>query len=112
MVAYSLTHSQTSFNYRLVNGENLTTKPEHMWLTVWDQTNALRLTVTFPNTVDIAAISIWNYNASEELSYSGNDQFCTELIAIALRKTAVDEWKRGRTVLWKSVIISIYKCFI
>ncbi|KAF7639807.1 DUF4457 domain-containing protein [Meloidogyne graminicola] len=65
----------------LLNGINLTCDPENMWITnklilnnsedEISKQSSIFLSFTFPKEISISGISIWNYNASTELSYVG-----------------------------------------
>uniref|UniRef100_A0A915DN38 Ubiquitin-ribosomal protein eL40 fusion protein n=1 Tax=Ditylenchus dipsaci TaxID=166011 RepID=A0A915DN38_9BILA len=59
---------------RLTNGRNLSCEAEDMWLTSWAATEdgtPPTLSFTFPREIQLAGVSIWNYNASPELTYAG-----------------------------------------
>uniref|UniRef100_A0A914EGU0 KATNIP domain-containing protein n=1 Tax=Acrobeloides nanus TaxID=290746 RepID=A0A914EGU0_9BILA len=57
---------------RLINGRNLTCRPEDMWLHRWDPLeNSPMLSFTFPQEVELSGVSVWNYNATPELTYAG-----------------------------------------
>nr|CAD2203459.1 unnamed protein product [Meloidogyne enterolobii] len=62
----------------LLNGINLTCDPKNMWIMNKEvsedallKQSSIFLSFTFPREVRISGISIWNYNASTELSYAG-----------------------------------------
>uniref|UniRef100_A0A1I8BNR3 DUF4457 domain-containing protein n=1 Tax=Meloidogyne hapla TaxID=6305 RepID=A0A1I8BNR3_MELHA len=65
----------------LLNGVNLTCDPENMWIMNKGgiinsseddmKHSSIFLSFTFPREIRISGISIWNYNASTELSYAG-----------------------------------------
>ncbi|CAG9534229.1 unnamed protein product [Cercopithifilaria johnstoni] len=64
------TAAQTS--YRLLNGRNLTKDREDMWLSSYSHNSPpIRVTVTFVEPIIASGISVWNYNASPEMSYAG-----------------------------------------
>lgn len=42
-----------------------------MWLVDFDSKNFTTISITFHDNVALKAISVWNYNASFELSYAG-----------------------------------------
>ncbi|EFP12517.1 hypothetical protein CRE_29636 [Caenorhabditis remanei] len=56
---------------KLFNGRNLTRDPQDMWLVDFDSKKPVTITITFHEIVALKAISIWNYNASFEMSYAG-----------------------------------------
>ncbi|KAI1708264.1 Protein KATNIP like protein [Ditylenchus destructor] len=59
---------------RLLNCKNLTCQPENMWLTPWansEDGSPPVLSFTFPQEVELTGVSVWNYNASPELTYAG-----------------------------------------
>ncbi|KAK7872869.1 hypothetical protein R5R35_006736 [Gryllus longicercus] len=57
--------------YRLIDGTNLTTDENHMWLCNVPDCESVTLTVTFPTVHYIVAIRLWNYNASQDMTYCG-----------------------------------------
>ncbi|KAI6232615.1 hypothetical protein M3Y99_01008200 [Aphelenchoides fujianensis] len=64
-----LSHEEAS---KLLNGKNLTCRPEDMWLTAWDpQKSPPLLSFAFKEEVELSGVSIWNYNASQELACAG-----------------------------------------
>ncbi|KAI6222775.1 hypothetical protein M3Y95_00929500 [Aphelenchoides besseyi] len=64
-----LTHEEAS---KLLNGKNLTCRSEDMWLTTWDpQKSPPMLSFAFKEDVELSGVSIWNYNASQELACAG-----------------------------------------
>lgn len=56
---------------KLINGHNITTDMNHMWLTDVISNKNVIITITFNTDVYIIGMRIWNYNASLELSYCG-----------------------------------------
>ncbi|KAK0425882.1 hypothetical protein QR680_009438 [Steinernema hermaphroditum] len=57
---------------RILDGQNLTTKADEMWLCKFDPEGPpLCLTFTFTETVSVTGISVWNYNESPEMAYAG-----------------------------------------
>lgn len=56
---------------KLFNGRNLTRDPQDMWLVDFDSKKPVTISITFNESATLKAISIWNYNASFELSYAG-----------------------------------------
>ncbi|KAL6425657.1 hypothetical protein ACFW04_009638 [Cataglyphis niger] len=55
----------------LIDGYNITTEMDHMWLADVISNKRIAITVTFDTDVYLTGIRIWNYNASLELSYCG-----------------------------------------
>lgn len=56
---------------RLLNGTNLTRSPDDMWLTSFDLKNPPIITIMFHKPTVVKAISFWNYNSSQEMTYVG-----------------------------------------
>ncbi|CAD5207049.1 unnamed protein product [Bursaphelenchus okinawaensis] len=57
---------------RLLNNRNLTCHPEDMFLTSFDVNKpAPTLSFQFAENIEISGISIWNYNATQELACAG-----------------------------------------
>ncbi|KAG5345966.1 K0556 protein, partial [Acromyrmex heyeri] len=56
---------------RLIDGHNVTTEMDYMWLADLMLNKRITITVTFDMDVFLTGIRIWNYNASLELSYCG-----------------------------------------
>lgn len=56
---------------RLIDGHNVTTEMDCMWLTDAILDKRITITVTFDTDVYLTGMRIWNYNASLELSYCG-----------------------------------------
>ncbi|KAH7714252.1 Protein K04F10.2 [Aphelenchoides avenae] len=57
---------------RLINNRNLTSREEDMWLTRWDPNGPPPvLSFSFAQDVELTGVSIWNYNASPEMTYAG-----------------------------------------
>ena len=57
--------------YRLLDGTNLTTMDEHMWLIPFTEGESHWLKIDFVQPVDITGIRVWNYNKSPEDTYRG-----------------------------------------
>lgn len=58
--------------HRLFNGKNLTRSRNDMWLSPYSKNSPpIRITVTFVEPIVASGISVWNYNASPEMSYAG-----------------------------------------
>ncbi|XP_033467929.1 katanin-interacting protein isoform X2 [Epinephelus lanceolatus] len=56
---------------KLINGNNITTDDQHMWLIPFSYGDPHTLNVTFDKAQTIAGLRIWNYNKSPEDSYRG-----------------------------------------
>ncbi|KAK1881253.1 Protein KIAA0556 [Dissostichus eleginoides] len=56
---------------KLINGHNITTDDQHMWLIPFSYGEPHTLNITFNKTQTIAGLRIWNYNKSPEDSYRG-----------------------------------------
>ncbi|EGI70392.1 Uncharacterized protein G5I_00765 [Acromyrmex echinatior] len=56
---------------RLIDGHNVTTEMDYMWLADLMLNKKIMITITFDMDVFLTGIRIWNYNASLELSYCG-----------------------------------------
>ncbi|CAJ1080820.1 protein KIAA0556 isoform X1 [Xyrichtys novacula] len=56
---------------KLIDGHNITTDDQHMWLIPFSYGEPHILNVTFNKTQTIAGLRIWNYNKSPEDSYRG-----------------------------------------
>ncbi|KAM9336090.1 katanin-interacting protein [Symphorus nematophorus] len=56
---------------KLIDGNNITTDDQHMWLIPFSYGEPHTLNVTFNKTQTIAGLRIWNYNKSPEDSYRG-----------------------------------------
>lgn len=73
---------------RLIDGINITTSDEHMWLIPFSYGDYHTLSVTFSEAQSIAGLRIWNYNKSPEDSYRGVQMpstkapSCTQYIAL------------------------------
>ncbi|PNF42382.1 hypothetical protein B7P43_G02545, partial [Cryptotermes secundus] len=57
--------------YRILDGVNVTTDEDHMWSTPFLDGDVIVLTISFPVIVYIAALRVWNYNCSADLTYCG-----------------------------------------
>ncbi|KDR22187.1 protein KIAA0556-like isoform X2 [Zootermopsis nevadensis] len=57
--------------YRIVDGVNMTTNEDHMWSTPFLDGDMIVLTISFPVIVYIAALRVWNYNYTADLTYCG-----------------------------------------
>lgn len=64
---------------RLIDGINITTSDEHMWLIPFSYGETHTLSVTFNEAQSIAGLRIWNYNKSPEDSYRGVKHFTSKL---------------------------------
>ncbi|KAI3365616.1 hypothetical protein L3Q82_010698, partial [Scortum barcoo] len=56
---------------KLIDGHNITTDDQHMWLIPFSYGDPHTLNVTFNKAQTIAGLRIWNYNKSPEDSYRG-----------------------------------------
>lgn len=56
---------------KLIDGINITTDDQHMWLIPFSNGELHTLTITFNTVQTIAGLRIWNYNKSPEDSYRG-----------------------------------------
>ncbi|XP_025997368.1 katanin-interacting protein isoform X2 [Solenopsis invicta] len=65
---------------RLIDGHNVTTEMDYMWLADNVTLNKrITITITFDTDVLLTGMRIWNYNASLELSYCGVKQLLIKL---------------------------------
>ncbi|XP_077263295.1 katanin-interacting protein-like isoform X2 [Temnothorax americanus] len=64
---------------RLIDGHNVTTEMDRMWLADLTLDKRITITVTFDTDVYLTRMRIWNYNASLELSYCGVKQLLIKL---------------------------------
>jgi len=62
---------------RLIDGHNVTTEMNYMWLADLTLNKRIVITVTFDSDVYLTGLRIWNYNASLELSYCGVRTYCS-----------------------------------
>ena len=56
---------------RLLDGCNITTSDEHMWLIPFTAGEDHWLTLDFGRPTDMVALRFWNYNKSPEDTYRG-----------------------------------------
>ncbi|KAM8836946.1 katanin-interacting protein isoform 2-T2 [Spinachia spinachia] len=56
---------------KLVDGHNITTDDQNMWLIPFSYGEPHTLSVTFPEAQTVAGLRVWNYNKSPEDSYRG-----------------------------------------
>ncbi|XP_029102518.1 protein KIAA0556 isoform X2 [Scleropages formosus] len=56
---------------KLIDGRNITTEDEHMWLIPFERGRAHLLTVCFEKPRTVAGLRVWNYNKSPEDTYRG-----------------------------------------
>ncbi|XP_074475318.1 katanin-interacting protein isoform X1 [Sebastes fasciatus] len=56
---------------KLIDGHNITTDDQHMWLIPFSYGEPHTLNMTFNKTQTVAGLRIWNYNKSPEDSYRG-----------------------------------------
>ncbi|XP_032669024.1 protein KIAA0556-like [Odontomachus brunneus] len=64
---------------RLIDGYNITTEMDHMWLANAASNEKITITIIFNTDVCLTGMRIWNYNASLELSYCGVKQLLVKL---------------------------------
>lgn len=64
---------------RLIDGNNITTDDQHMWLIPFSYGEPHILNVAFSRAQTIAGLRIWNYNKSPEDSYRGVRRFSLRL---------------------------------
>ncbi|XP_028989867.1 katanin-interacting protein isoform X2 [Betta splendens] len=63
-------HDQRTLD-KLIDGHNITTDDQHMWLIPFSYGESHTLNITFNKAQTIAGLRIWNYNKSPEDSYRG-----------------------------------------
>ncbi|XP_070152139.1 katanin-interacting protein-like isoform X2 [Polyergus mexicanus] len=63
----------------LIDGHNITTEMDHMWLANVTSNKRIAITVTFDTDMYLTGMRIWNYNASLELSYCGVKRLLVKL---------------------------------
>jgi hypothetical protein len=56
---------------RILDGVNVTTDEDHMWSTPFLDGDVIVLTISFPVVVYVAALRVWNYNCTADLTYCG-----------------------------------------
>lgn len=56
---------------RLIDGENVTTTDEHMWLIPFTSGNSHELKINFNRSIQLTALRVWNYNKSPEDTFRG-----------------------------------------
>ncbi|CAH0388266.1 unnamed protein product [Bemisia tabaci] len=56
---------------RLIDGELMTTNPDHMWSTNHSELARTFITLHFKVPQQVSAVIIWNYNASSDLTFCG-----------------------------------------
>ncbi|XP_076154749.1 katanin-interacting protein [Alosa pseudoharengus] len=56
---------------KLIDGQNITTDDEHMWLIPFSPGAEHRLTVQLPTAHTLTGLRVWNYNKSPEDTYRG-----------------------------------------
>ncbi|XP_067212805.1 katanin-interacting protein-like isoform X2 [Linepithema humile] len=64
---------------KLIDGHNVTTEMDHMWLAQVTSNKRITITIAFSTDVHPTGMRIWNYNASLELSYCGVKQLLIKL---------------------------------
>jgi len=55
----------------LIDGLNVTTSDEHMWLIPFTEGSDHRLRIHFGGSVPVTGLRLWNYNKSPEDTYRG-----------------------------------------
>ncbi len=71
---------------RLIDGHNITTDDQHMWLIPFSYGDPHTLNMMFNKAQTIAGLRIWNYNKSPEDSYRGVRHFSVGLNSIFVMK--------------------------
>lgn len=56
---------------RLLDGVNITTSDEHMWLVPYTAGEDHMLTINMGKSTEMSGLRIWNYNKSPEDTYRG-----------------------------------------
>lgn len=69
---------------KLIDGVNITTSDEHMWLIPFASGQSHRLTFSFEEPISIVGLRFWNYNKSPEDTYRGAKVVHVELDGAAL----------------------------
>lgn len=59
---------------RLIDGDNITTDDQHMWLIPFSYGEPHTLNIAFSKAQTVAGLRVWNYNKSPEDSYRGVSQ--------------------------------------
>ena len=70
----ALLHCLFSFFFylnRVINGTNLTTTDEHMWLIPFTEGQDHLLTIDFGQCTPLIGLRVWNYNKSTDDSFRG-----------------------------------------
>ncbi|KAL6262367.1 hypothetical protein P5V15_007456 [Pogonomyrmex californicus] len=75
---------------RLIDGHNVTTEMDHMWLADVTPNKRITITLTFDTDIYPTGMRIWNYNASLELSYCGVKQLLIKLDGKSLHEENSD----------------------
>ncbi len=66
-----MTESGIFFPRRLLDGTNLTTSDEHMWLIPFTEGESHVVRVDFSQPARLSGIRVWNYNKSPEDTFRG-----------------------------------------
>ncbi|KAL0122229.1 hypothetical protein PUN28_007165 [Cardiocondyla obscurior] len=77
---------------RLIDGHNVTTEMDYMWLADVALDKKIAITITFDAEVYLTGMRIWNYNASLELSYCGVKQLLIKLDGKQLHDENLDSF--------------------
>ena len=56
---------------RVIDGVNITTSDEHMWLVPYTEGEGHLLEITFQQVRSMCGLRVWNYNKSAEDTYRG-----------------------------------------
>lgn len=87
---------------RLINGHNVTTEMDCMWLVDMILDKRIMITITFDADVFLTGMRIWNYNASLELSYCGvRSIHCSKIYScndFSILKLKRDSLRTGKTL--------------
>ncbi|XP_037074470.1 LOW QUALITY PROTEIN: katanin-interacting protein-like [Pollicipes pollicipes] len=69
--SYLTASTATATLPRLLDEQRVSCDPEHMWLVPWKEGQSVTLILRLPATTAIAALRVWNYNASQDDAYKG-----------------------------------------
>jgi len=84
------------FDGRLIDGENVTTCDEHMWLIPFTEGAEHQLRVQFSRSMPLTGIRLWNYNKSPEDTYRGVGTFVILILV-------TEQYFFYRFLLWELV---------
>jgi len=68
---YQLCLCVRNVHCRLIDGENITTSDEHMWLIPFTEGSVHRLQIRLSSSTALTGLRLWNYNKSPEDTYRG-----------------------------------------